>query len=57
MGLLGGLFQMAVDVVTLPVAAVVDVVTVGQAGATKAAVEKLAADTEDTLTGSDGSLL
>ena len=57
MGLLTGLFKIAVDTVTLPVAAVVDIVTAGQAGATDQAAKKLARDVEDTLNGGDGNLL
>lgn len=44
MGLLGGLFKAAVDVVTLPVAIVVDVATIGKAEATDAVTKKLAKD-------------
>jgi len=57
MGLITGLFQMAVDVVTLPVAAVVDIATLGQLDATRKVAKKLVEDTEDTLTGGDGSIL
>jgi len=57
MGLLTGLFQIAVDVVTLPVAAVVDIATLGEANATRKIAQKLADDTEETLTGGDGSIL
>ena len=57
MGLLTGLFQIAVDVVTLPVAAVVDVVSMGEANATRKAAQRLTNDVEDTLNGGDGGLL
>ena len=57
MGLITGLFQMAVDVVTLPVAAVMDVATLGHLDATRKVAKKLVEDTEDTLTGGDGSIL
>jgi len=57
MGLLTGLFQIAVDVVTLPVAAVVDVISMGEANATRKAAQRLTNDVEDTLNGGDGGLL
>lgn len=44
MGLLGGLFKAVVDVVTLPVAVVADVVTLGQADITGKVIKKLARD-------------
>jgi hypothetical protein len=47
MGLLGGLFKAAVDVVTLPVAAVVDVVTLGDAGASEKTLQNLGDDLEE----------
>ena len=57
MGLLTGLLSVATDIVMLPVAVVVDVATLGQAGAINTVAKKLNNDAEDVLTGGDGSLL
>lgn len=56
MGFLGGLFKVVVDVVTLPVAAVADVVTLGDAGASEKVLKNLGNDLEeagDGLAGND----
>lgn len=56
MGLLGGLFKAAVEVVTIPGAVVADIVTLGQAGTTESTIKRLKDDLEeagDGLTGND----
>ncbi len=56
MGFLGGLLKAAVDVVTVPLAIVEDVVTIGEAGATEKTMKHLGEDLEeagDGLTGMD----
>jgi hypothetical protein len=54
MGLLGGLFKAAVEVVTIPVAVVADVVTVGGAKATEKTIERLKEDLEEAGDGAAG---
>jgi hypothetical protein len=56
MGFIGGLFKAAVDVVSLPVAAVADIVTLGEAGASERVLKHLGNDLEeagDGLIGND----
>lgn len=47
MGIFGTLFELAVDVVTLPVAVVVDTVTLGEAEATKTNLNNIKEDLDN----------
>lgn len=47
MGFIGGLFKSAVDIVTLPVAVVVDVVTLGEAHASEKVLKHLGKDLDE----------
>ena len=55
MGFLGGLLKAAVDVVSIPVAVVADVVTLGDAGATEKTMKHLGNDLEEAGEGLIGN--